>query len=81
MNTFEKTFYYASMAMLYAAVVLHILHIIEPSLVILLLTAGMGLFGVANLRRLRRLQCRNAALETELRNLQAAFRPGGVTEI
>ncbi|KUG08603.1 hypothetical protein [Solirubrum puertoriconensis] len=71
MNAYEKTFYYASMAMLYAAVVLHIVHIIGASQAVMMLTSGMALFGIANHRHMRRLKQRVQELEAEVRRLHA----------
>ncbi|AYA36073.1 hypothetical protein D3Y59_02765 [Hymenobacter oligotrophus] len=72
MNAYEKTFFYASMALLFAAVVLHFLRLAEPNVVVLLLTSGMGLFGIDHLGYLGRLKARTTEPEADIRRLQAA---------
>lgn len=81
MNSYEKPLYYASLLLLIGAVILRFLHLVQPETTISMLVLGTTFLGISNQRYQRRLRAQNAALETELRDLQAAFRPGGVTEI
>lgn len=66
MSTTEKTLYYASMWWLFAAVVLHVLHLIEAGQTVLMLTSGLGLLSIPLHRCRQRLVARNAELETRL---------------